>query len=225
MFKLSKKLFNAGTFNKYHQKTNFFLIRKALERYERFSIPKVEFFDVCQQHGVSEEEATKLSDLFNASGIFIQEKDNIIIKPHIIYKKLVQTIEAENPQIVELKNEIKEIEEKLEVLDVTKEVLDTKARRTVTGIAWTGTLYLTTQMGVLMHMTWTDYGWDVVEPISFFVGFSVVYIGVIYSCLVGSDYEYVDAYQRFLKKRQLATYKKNDFDFETYSQLQKRLRY
>ena len=83
MFKLTKKLLNAGTFNKYQQKTNFFLIRKALERYERFSIPKSEFVDVCKQHGVSEEEASKLSDSFDKSGVFIQDNDNIIIKPNI----------------------------------------------------------------------------------------------------------------------------------------------
>ena len=144
MFKLTKKLLNAGTFNKYQQKTNFFLIRKALERYERFSIPKSEFVDVCKQHGVSEEEASKLSDSFDKSGVFIQDNDNIIIKPNIVYKKLFQATETDQQQISKIKLEIEEIEGKLSELDVIKEPLDSKARRIVSGLACTTTIYLTT---------------------------------------------------------------------------------
>jgi hypothetical protein len=142
----------------YQKKTNFFLIRKALEKDERFSISNSDFLGVCQQHGVSEEEAKKLLTSFDESGVFIQDQNNVVIKPNLVYQKFYETVGAVDENIEKKKQESDEIEEKLKSLEVIKLEIDTKAKKSINAVAWLSTMYLTAQMGTLMHMTWVDYG-------------------------------------------------------------------
>jgi trans-2-enoyl-CoA reductase len=51
----------------------------------------------------------------------------------------------------------------------------------------------------------------------------VVYIGAVYACFKGTEYEYVDVYHRMLNSRQQTLYKKNNFDFDNYKKLQERM--
>jgi hypothetical protein len=142
----------------YQKKTNFYLIRKALEKDERFSISNSDFVGVCHQHGISEIEANKLLKSFDESGVFIQEKNNVVIKPNLVYKKFYETVGAVDENVEKKQQETEEIEEKLKSLEVIKSGIDAKAKKTINAVAWLSTMYLTAQMGTLMHMTWVDYG-------------------------------------------------------------------
>jgi hypothetical protein len=42
---------------------------------------------------------------------------------------------------------------------------------------WLGLGLMSVQVGILARLTWFDYSWDIVEPISYFVSYSAV-IGV-----------------------------------------------
>ena len=42
---------------------------------------------------------------------------------------------------------------------------------------WLGLGMMSIQVGVMAHLTWFAYSWDIVEPISYFVSYSAV-IGV-----------------------------------------------
>lgn len=44
-------------------------------------------------------------------------------------------------------------------------------------MVWFGLVAMCVQAGVLARLTWFDYSWDIVEPISYFVSYSAV-IGV-----------------------------------------------
>ncbi len=42
---------------------------------------------------------------------------------------------------------------------------------------WLGLGLMSVQVGILARLTWFDYSWDIVEPISYFVSYAAV-IGV-----------------------------------------------
>lgn len=44
-------------------------------------------------------------------------------------------------------------------------------------MVWLGLGLMSIQVGILARLTWFDYSWDIVEPISYFVSYSSV-IGV-----------------------------------------------
>ena len=44
-------------------------------------------------------------------------------------------------------------------------------------MVWLGLGLMSIQAGILARLTWFDYSWDIVEPISYFVSYSAV-IGV-----------------------------------------------
>lgn len=44
-------------------------------------------------------------------------------------------------------------------------------------MVWLGLGMMSIQVGVMAHLTWFAYSWDIVEPISYFVSYSAV-IGV-----------------------------------------------
>lgn len=70
-------------------------------------------------------------------------------------------------------------------------------------------------------MTWIDYGWDVVEPISYFVNFTVALGGYVYFTYLKRDYSYEHATEILLHKKRLKVYKRVNFDFEKYQFLVK----
>jgi len=52
-----------------------------------------------------------------------------------------------------------------------------KAKKFTNMMVWLGLGMMSIQLGVMAHLTWFAYSWDIVEPISYFVSYSAV-IGV-----------------------------------------------
>lgn len=58
-----------------------------------------------------------------------------------------------------------------------KEELALKAKKHTNRLIWFGLVAMSVQAGILARLTWFDYSWDIVEPISYFVTYAAV-IGV-----------------------------------------------
>jgi hypothetical protein len=56
-------------------------------------------------------------------------------------------------------------------------MLALKAKKHTNRMIWLGLGLMSLQAGILARMTWFEYSWDIVEPISYFVTYSAV-IGV-----------------------------------------------
>lgn len=50
-----------------------------------------------------------------------------------------------------------------------KEELGRKAERRTTWVLWGGMAYMATQFGVLARLTWWEYSWDIMEPVTYFI--------------------------------------------------------
>lgn len=50
-----------------------------------------------------------------------------------------------------------------------KEELNTQADRKANVLTWVGLGLMSVQFGVLARLTWWEYSWDIMEPVTYFV--------------------------------------------------------
>nr|CAG4710505.1 unnamed protein product [Naegleria fowleri] len=201
-----------------------------LNKDNKISITKEEFLRLAQEKiKISREEAETLLQQFGSAAdvLLLPEnetlKDLVILKPNLITNRLLQHLNADIvEQEVEMrKDRLLQLEKELIPLRRVKEDCDKLAAKSVNRLLWGGFVYLVTQASILAKMTWIDYGWDVVEPITYFVTFSTATLGYIYFNFLKRDYSYEHATEILLHKKRLKFYKQVNFNFEKYQELVK----
>ena len=53
-----------------------------------------------------------------------------------------------------------------------KEELEKKAEKRTRYLSWIGLALMGTQFGFMARLTWWEYSWDVMEPVTYFVGYA-----------------------------------------------------
>lgn len=84
---------------------------------------------------------------------------------------------------------------------------------------WLGLGLMSIQAGILARLTWFDYSWDIVEPISYFVSYSAV-IGVYaYYVLTRKEYGYESASDRIYLRHFHKNAVRNNLNIKKYNQI------
>ncbi|KJE90398.1 coiled-coil domain-containing protein [Capsaspora owczarzaki ATCC 30864] len=97
---------------------------------------------------------------------------------------------------IELATTIGNISSELAPLQKVKDELDVKAAAHTNRLAWFGLAAMSFQFGVLAQLTWFEYSWDIVEPITYFVTYSAVIGAYAYYVLTKSNYEFTGVQER-----------------------------
>lgn len=106
--------------------------------------------------------------------------ENDLVELRNLISKLYLNLNIEEFEKKKRDDLIKELEiykNELEPLEKQKEALAIKAKKHTNRMIWLGLGMMSMQAGILARLTWFDYSWDIVEPISYFVTYSAV-IGV-----------------------------------------------
>jgi len=76
----------------------------------------------------------------------------------------------------------------------------------------------------MAHMVWVDFNWDIMEPISYFVGLGTTIGAYWYFILFKNDYTYdvLEHRQRLKKLRKL--YLKNEFNWKEWNHLHQQIK-
>ncbi|KAK9768381.1 hypothetical protein K7432_001041 [Basidiobolus ranarum] len=111
------------------------------------------------------------------------------------------------------------IEERLKPLRELKEKCDSYAVNTNKKLVTGGMAGLCAYFGIMAKLTWWDYGWDVIEPFTYFTGVSVGIFGYLYFLITKRDYTYEAISKYAISRRQMNLYLKHGFDLETYQTL------
>jgi len=53
-----------------------------------------------------------------------------------------------------------------------REELEKKAEKRTRHLSWIGLALMGTQFGFMARLTWWEYSWDVMEPVTYFVGYA-----------------------------------------------------
>ena len=82
-----------------------------------------------------------------------------------------------------LMKKLEEVEEELKTMDVLKDKIEHECQLRSTQVAWGGFVFMGIQTGILFRLTYFEYSWDVVEPLSYFVNYSAVLATLAYYLL------------------------------------------
>ncbi|PKK22031.1 mitochondrial calcium uniporter, partial [Columba livia] len=86
-------------------------------------------------------------------------------------------------------------------------------------LLWGGLAYMATQFGILARLTWWEYSWDIMEPVTYFITYGSAMAMYAYFVMTRQEYVYPEARDRqyllFFHKGA----KKTRFDLEKYNQL------
>lgn len=142
-------------------------------------------------------------------------------------KKLLQMVVLnEKPQLTpvqasELQKQLQSYRDELARLQETKNKLDALANRYASRMIWIGLGYLSVQAGILARLTWWDFSWDVIEPVTYFVTFSSVLFAYVWFAKTNSEYTYEGLRHSIAVRRVKVLYKKHNFDEARFEELRK----
>ncbi|XP_033644140.1 calcium uniporter protein, mitochondrial-like [Asterias rubens] len=139
----------------------------------------------------------------------------------MIYQ-LYSTLHVEQHQLEkekDLRGQLENLKVEIEPMEKLRLDLEVKAARNANMWVWGGLGYMGLQFGLLARLTWWEYSWDIVEPITYFVTYGGMIFMYGYFVLTRQEYTNPDAkdrqhllsFHRFAKKQKL--------DIEKYNQL------
>lgn len=120
---------------------------------------------------------------------------------------------TDSAQIEKMKAEI------LPLLRQKKE-LDVQANRISSLKVYGGLVYLCAQWALMARLTWWEFNWDIMEPITYFVTFGTAVIGYTYFALTQREFTYPDMRQAWTTRSQRKIYEKNNFPTDRFFELQ-----
>lgn len=79
------------------------------------------------------------------------------------------------------------------------------------------------QFGILARLTWWEYSWDIMEPVTYFVTYGTAMAGYAYYCITKQEYILEDVRDRQYLIAMHKKAKKHGLDLIKYNQLRRQI--
>jgi len=110
--------------------------------------------------------------------------------------------------------------EELRKLQAKKIEIDMLAHKQVRRILWCGLGFGVFTVGLFFRLTFWEFSWDVMEPITYFTTSTGLVIGYAYFLFTSRDPSYQDLMKRLFYSRQRILHKNFNFDVDRFNELQ-----
>ncbi|CAG5123129.1 unnamed protein product [Candidula unifasciata] len=140
----------------------------------------------------------------------------------LLVSQLYSTIHLENYQLEkekELQKMLEDLKTQIAPLEEKTQQLSGKADVTTNRLLWLGMGAMGFQFGILARLTWWDYSWDVMEPITYFVTYGTSLAMFAYFLLTKQEYVYPNVRDRQFLMHFYKLAQKEKFDVDRYNQL------
>ncbi|KAF8647304.1 hypothetical protein AX16_006766 [Volvariella volvacea WC 439] len=115
-----------------------------------------------------------------------------------------------------LRLRLEQLESQLASMEALKLTCDKEARRGVQRMAMGGFGFLVVYWGAVARLTFWDYGWDVMEPITYLSGLSTVIGGYLWFLYRGRELSYTSLLDHSISARRRVVYKAEGFDIDLW---------
>ncbi|XP_052846621.1 calcium uniporter protein, mitochondrial isoform X3 [Drosophila gunungcola] len=122
----------------------------------------------------------------------------------------------------QLAKELETLRYELEPLEEKKLELSKKAARRTNFMTWMGLGLMSVQFGILARLTWWEYSWDIMEPVTYFVTYGTTMAMYAYYCVTKREYMMEDVKNREYSLTLYRNAKKVQFDVEHYNNLKRK---
>ncbi|XP_017773165.1 PREDICTED: calcium uniporter protein, mitochondrial [Nicrophorus vespilloides] len=123
----------------------------------------------------------------------------------------------------DLNIKIETLREELMPLEEQKMHLDMIAQRKSDWMSWIGLGLMSVQFGILARLTWCEYSWDIMEPVTYFVTYGTAMAGYAYFVITKQEYVLKDVKDRQHLLAIYKTAKKKGLDLQKYNQLREQI--
>lgn len=113
--------------------------------------------------------------------------------------QLYEALNVEEHQIKkehELVTKLESLKVSLEPLEKKRQSLEAVAVRRTTALTWFGLSLMSVQFGILARLTWWEYSWDIMEPVTYFVTYGTAMAAYAYFVLTKQEYLLPDVRDR-----------------------------
>lgn len=205
-------------------------IRNELSLLPGQKISKLEFCALCSKHGMQEAGALSLLEVLHKAGVVLnfsqsssqQLRSTVFVKPQDVLDSVWATLDVSGVTNLDLLNQKLEekatLEKEYKALTTVKSVLDIAAEKEANRNIWIGGSLPVGCLVILFRMTYWEFSWDIVEPISFFVStmFPIAFFYVWFAHN-GEDFTLSGWRQQMVEKAQLNLYRARGFDIDRYN--------
>jgi len=84
---------------------------------------------------------------------------------------------------------------------------------------WSCAFYLAFQGSLVARLTWWEFSWDIMEPITYLISFTTTTLALFYFAVTRSDYTFESLYDKLKNRKQRSLFKVNSFDDPKYHAL------
>ena len=119
-----------------------------------------------------------------------------------------------------LTGELRAAREELAVLSRTRDEIECTSNKFADNVAVGGFVLLSSQAGVLFNWTYINFDWNLVEPITYLLGYSVVWMAIFHHFFFGTDFSYDNLRRMVVDKKKETLIKSKEFDIARYAHLE-----
>jgi len=184
-------------------------VRERLDEVtKRHDIIEFELFvSWCDEFGIPREDATAYAYALEETGqIILLDSDTgeqmIYLRPDKVLEKVMQVVDVDGKLVMHKKHEIEKLKEELAALDEKLVVINKKAKRSANLRTWGVITYVIAQTAALARMTWWEFSWDLIEPVTYFVTMSGVIVSLVYFGFTKREWSSNGLYHNWYLKKQ-----------------------
>ncbi|XP_050306601.1 calcium uniporter protein, mitochondrial [Anthonomus grandis grandis] len=152
----------------------------------------------------------------------VQSLHDIKCLVHKLYEQLnVQEHQLSKER--ELVMELEALKQEVQPLEQARNEIEVVAHKRSNWLAWAGLGLMSVQFGILARLTWWEYSWDIMEPVTYFVTYGTAMAAYAYFVLTKEEYVLTDVRDRQHLLIMHKKAKKVGVDLTKYNQLKEQI--
>jgi len=187
-----------------------------------------EFADVVKANSggdTKESEVAEACRTLQAAGVIIRLEDVVYLHPSELTRDVLRALPTVPSSVFGVtEEEMRELEAELVAMHAEIEKAAASARFNSNTIVGAGLLLLCTQLAVFVRLTYVELSWDVMEPLSYFVGVGNAILVYIYFMVYKRDFTFGDWSTRLHDHFRWKNIRLRGIDHGRYTQLLRKLR-
>ncbi|KAF2905559.1 hypothetical protein ILUMI_00607, partial [Ignelater luminosus] len=116
-----------------------------------------------------------------------------------VISKLYETLHVEDFHVQkekDLQAQLELLQQEILPLEQVRHEIELTAERKSNFLAWAGLGLMSIQFGILARLTWWEYSWDIMEPVTYFVTYGTAMAAYAYFVLTKEEYVLADVKNR-----------------------------
>lgn len=185
-----------------------------------------EFADIVKGAGGGDDaDVAAACKTLQDAGVIIKLEDVVYLHPSQLTRDVLKVLPGVPSSVFGVsKEELEGLEAELAEMQAAMEKAAAKARFNSNAIVGSGLLLLCAQLAVFIRLTYVELSWDVMEPVSYFVGVFNAILVYIYFMLYKRDFSFDDWSTRLTSHFRQKDIENRGIDYARYKSLLKKLR-